>query len=359
MATAVLPPRLLLCLVLLGPVAGPLAAQQTVTLRNGDRLTGTLKRVDAGSWIFTYGGEDVSLSAADVVGFDSPAPIGLRLDDGTIGAGTVEATPAAGGLRLTLSDGVRTVTPQQIAAVGRADDLDALIPITIGFFTPITRFWQANLAFGFSDKSGNSRARGISSTLDIERRTRKDRITLGFGLNRESSQLANGDFETTVSKYYGNLRVDVFVNSRFFFFGSTRQERDRFQDIALRSTYNTGLGFQAVAVDRTDLNFSVAGGARREKFISGGAETASVAAVASKLRHDFGPAVLLWQLDFSPTVEDLGDYRLISDISITAPLFLGIGFRIGALDEYNSRPKPGIEKNDLLLTTTLSYTIGR
>jgi len=29
------------------------------------------------------------------------------------------------------------------------------------------------------------------------------------------------------------------------------------------------------------------------------------------------------------------------------------------LDEYDSRPRPGIEKNDLLLTTQVSYTIGR
>jgi len=335
----------------------PLHAQHTVTLRNGDRLSGTLKRIDGPTWVFAYGGEDVSLPVAEVTGLASSAPIGVRLDDGTIDAVTI--APAPGGLLLTLSTGTRTVTPAQLAAVGSATDLDALVPLQIGLFSPIARFWVANLAFGFSDKSGNSRARGLSTTMDIERRTTRDRVTLGFGLIRESSQSQSGSFETTVSKSYGTLRLDVFVNSRFFLFGATRQERDRFQDIALRSTYNVGLGFQAIAKSETDLNFSVAGGVRHENFISAGVKTVTVASMASKIRHDFGPAVLLWQVDFSPQVKDLADYRFVSDASMTAPLFVGIGFRVGVLTEHTSRPQPGIEKNDLLITTRLTYTIGQ
>ncbi len=354
---------LLALLALFLPSSDSLWGQQTVTLRNGDRLTGLLERIDGESWVFSYGGQSVTIPAARIVGFSSGNPIGVRLDDGTIAAVTIAPTQggAAEGLLLTPGTGAppRRVTPGQIAAVGSAADLAALIPLHVGLFTPIAKFWVANLAFGFSDKSGNSRARGISTTVDVERRTSKDRITLGFGLNRESSQTAGGDFQATVSKYHGSLRLDVFFNRRFFVFGGTRQERDRFQDIALRSTYNVGLGYQAVAQDDTDLNFSFAGGVRRESFISAGSEAAAVATAASKLRHNFGPAFILWQLDFSPKVEDVEDFRLVSDVSLTAPLFLGIGFRIGVLDEYNSRPQPGIKKNDLLITTRLSYTIGK
>ena len=336
----------------------PLIGQQTLTLLNGDRLTGTLLRIDGAAWVFHYGGQDVVLQATDVSAFVSADVIGVRLADGTIGATTVAAAPN-GGLRLALPGGPRTIRPDQLLAVGDPSDLQSLAPIQIGFLTPITRFWVADAAFGFSDKSGNSRARGISTSLDLERRTSKDRITIGFGLNREESESAGGEFGTTVSKYFGSLRLDVFASKRLFFFAATRQERDRFQDIALRSSYNLGLGYQAVTTSDTDLNFSLAGGARRENFLSAGSEIATVAALAGRLRHDLGPAVLLWQLDYSPEVQERGDFRLVSDASITAPLFKGIGFRLGAVNEYNSRPQPGIEKNDLLLTTQLSYTIGR
>ena len=344
---------------LMGTTSGTLIAQQTVRLNNGDRLTGNLKRIDegGGQWVFTYNGQDVTLDAADVAGFVSDTPIGVRLLDGAIGATPVSEVP--GGLRLVLPGGVRTVAATQIAAVGDPTDLEALAPLRVGFLTPLARFWMANAAFGFSDKSGNSRARGLSATLDVERRTPKDRITIGFGMNREESRSASNIFETTVSKYYGTLRLDVFAGARVFFFAATRQERDRFQDLALRSTYTGGLGYQIVTGSETDLSFSVAGGARRENFISAGSETAAVAALGSKLRHDFGPAVLLWRVDFSPELAGPEDFRFVSDASVTAPLFAGIGFRVGVLHEYDSRPQPGIEKNDLLLTTRLSYTIGQ
>jgi hypothetical protein len=55
----------------------------------------------------------------------------------------------------------------------------------------------------------------------------------------------------------------------------------------------------------------------------------------------------------------MSDFRLISDASITAPLYKGIGVRFGILNELNNRPQLGIEKHDMLVTTRLSYTIGQ
>lgn len=346
-------------LVILSTAALPLTAQQTLTLSNGDRITGTLKSISGGNWVFTHAGGDLTIPASDIAGFESNATLGLRLADGTIGASAVTAAP--GGLGLQFQDGPRTVAPTDLAAVGDPNLLERLQPVRIGFLSPITRFWGANLSFGFSDKSGNSRARGLSGTAELRRRTPKDRLTFGFGFNREQSEAVGGTLETTVSKYYGSARLDVFVISRLFVFGSTRQERDRFQDIALRSTYNFGVGFQAVSLDRTDLSFSFAGGARREDFVTAASATATqtVAALGSVFRHDFGPAVLAWNVDFSPTTDDLEDFRLLTDINVTAPLFFGIGFRLGVLNEHTSRPPAGVEKNDLLVTTNLSYTIGR
>jgi putative salt-induced outer membrane protein YdiY len=335
----------------------PVAAQQVLTLQNGDRLSGTLKEISGGDWIFTLGGADARIAATTIVGFSTTTPIGVRLVDGTIDATTISAVP--GGLQLTVGGTTRTVTPDQIAAVGAAADLAALVPILIGFLSPFGKFWALDLGFGFSDKSGNSRSQGFTGSVDIERRTSRDRETINFGVIRESTEGTSGDLEATVSKYYGSLRLDVFAGPRVFVFGATRQERDTFQDIALRSTYEGGLGFQAVSKDNTDLSFSVALGARREDFISAGAETASVGTLGALLRNDFGPAAMLFRADYSPKLSTLEDYRFVSEASITAPLIAGVGFRIGGLFEHSSRPQPGIEKNDLLITTQLSYSLGR
>lgn len=83
------------------PSSDSLWGQQTVTLRNGDRLTGRLERIDGDSWVFSYGGQSVTITAARIVGFASGNPIGVRLDDGTITAVTIAPAPGGGRLLLT------------------------------------------------------------------------------------------------------------------------------------------------------------------------------------------------------------------------------------------------------------------
>ncbi|MEE8192504.1 MAG: hypothetical protein V3T74_07135, partial [Gemmatimonadales bacterium] len=95
-------PALLTGLLLSAP-ASDAAAQQTLTLANGDQLTGELVGIDGGTWVFKYGGAEVKIPAADVTAFTAPEPVGFRLADGTLMAATV--TTVAGGLRLQAADG--------------------------------------------------------------------------------------------------------------------------------------------------------------------------------------------------------------------------------------------------------------
>lgn len=349
--------RALVAAALIALSAGPLTAQQVLQLSNGDRLTGQLTAISGTNWTFHFSGADATIAATDVVGFTATAPIGVRLDDGTIGAATVQST--GGQLELTFANGTtRRVAPSALAAVGAPDALDALRPIHIGLFSPFTRFWGATGSLGFSDQSGNSRARGLSATLDVERKTSSDRLAVGGGLNRQSSQPPGGTFAETVEKYYGYLRADVYVNAVFFVFGETRQEHDKFQDIRLRSLYNAGLGTQLVSTKATDLRVSLSAGLRRESYYSNGSDHAAVGGASLGLNQQLGPALFAWRADWTPNLQDFADYRLRSDASVTAPVIAGLGFRVGFLDEYNNRPQPTIKKNDVLLTTTITYSIG-
>jgi putative salt-induced outer membrane protein YdiY len=345
-------------LVALLAAAGPAAAQQTLTLSSGDRLSGRLVRIADSTWIFRFAGTDVKLPAHDVTALTTTTPIGVRLADSTIGAATVAPGPA--GLVLTFGDGsVRTVSPAELAAVGDPEHLEALRPRHIGLFTPITRFWHATGSVGLSDKSGNSTARGVALSLDVERKTPRDRITAGFAMQRQSSQPPGGTYEATVERYFGYLRADVYLNARFFTFAQTQQERDRFQDVALRSTYTAGLGLQAVSTKQTDLRFWGSAGLRHQSFFTAPNDATAVGVAGYSLSQGLGPATLAWRFEATPSLEELSDYRFRSDASISTSIVLGIGLRLGAVNEFNNRPQPGVKKHDMLLTTTVTYSIGR
>ncbi|UCG86694.1 MAG: DUF481 domain-containing protein [Gemmatimonadota bacterium] len=333
-------------------------AQQTLELRNGDRLSGQLASIRGGSWLFKHVGGEISVPVADVAGFTASEAIGLRLIDGAIVAATV--TTSGGLLQLTLTDGSsRIVALSDFAAVGDPGDLESLRPVAIGYFRPFSKFWGATIAFGFANNSGNSRSRGVTFSFDIERKSPKDRQQIKGGLSREFAPGESGDLETTVEKYYGSVRLDLFVSSRLFAFGFGGWNRDRFQDLDLRSNYTVGLGYQLIDTDITDLRFYGSGGARIENYTSGGDESTGIVALAGEFKQKLGPALFDWALSWAPSVEDVEDYRILSDASITTTIFEGLGFRIGSRNEYNNNPRPGIDKHDWLFTTALTYTVGR
>lgn len=339
--------------------AAPTArAQQTLVLANGDRLTGLLQRIKSGQWVFAHSGGVVEIPAVDVAAFTTPEPVGLRLADGTILSATVSTV--GNGLRVTAMDGsTRTVVPSDLAAVGDPANLASLEPIEIGYFSPFAMFWGATASFGFSDKSGNSRSRGLSLALEVARKSPKDRLTFKAGLAREDARLTGDQLETTVEKYFGSLRLDVFFGPRVFVYGVTAQERDQFQDIDLRSSYNGGFGYQLVTTELTEVRWYTSGGARVENFTSGGSESSVIVATGAALRQVLGPAVFNWTGDWSPSVKALRDYRFVSDASLTTTIYKGLGFRIGIRNELNNNPRPGVEKHDMFVTTTLTYTIGQ
>jgi putative salt-induced outer membrane protein YdiY len=340
--------------------AAPAAAQQTVTLKNGDRLTGELLAVRDATWVFKHAGGELKIPVGDVAAYATPAPIGLRLADGTILAGTV--TPAGDRLRLVGADGsTRLIGPADLAAVGDANRLDALRPARIGYFSPLTRFWGATVGFGFSNKTGNGRARGLSGDLQLERSTPKDRIQLGFGIAQQrSTPYPDSALVQTVAKIYGNGRVDLFFSGRAFGFAATTQERDTLQNLDLRSTYNGGVGYQVVALPTTDFRVSLSAGYRRENFHAPDSVSATpIVAAGTALLQKLGPIDFQWNFDWAPSTENFKDYRILSTASLATTIVKGLGFRLASRNEFNNNPAGNTRKHDWLLTSALTYSLGR
>lgn len=334
------------------------SAQHGITLANGDHLTGTLVRVAGGTWYVRYGSAELKISSAHVRGFWTDQPLGVRLSDGLVAAGTFVTDSA--GLVFRLADGrTRRIAPGEILAVGPPDHLTLLRPTPTTIFRPFFRFWDAAASLGFSNKTGNSRSQGLTLSAELNRRAPRDRLSLKIGLARESKRGQADTLELAVAKYYAQLRIDLSFTPRFFAFTQMRQERDRFQDLDLRSNYVSGLGFQILNRPATDFRASASGGVRYENYASGGSTTAGVLSAGLALLQKLGPATLGWEASYVPAVEDFKDYQLRSDASFLFAIYKGLGFRMGILNEYDNRPQPGIQKHDMLITTAFTYAVGR
>ena len=361
MRPVALPALLTGLLLSLAPSDG--SAQQTLTLANGDQLTGELVGIDGGTWVFKYGGADVKIAAADVTAFTAPEPVGFRLADGTLLAATV--TNVAGGLRLQDADGTaRTVPVADLAAAGPPDALEALRPIEVRALSPFFKFWHITTSLGFSVRNGNTNLRGGSFYLDMVRATDVDRLSLIVKATQNYDRVTtsgapdSGQIVQIAGNYLAGLRYDIFVGNKLFAFGSTKQSRDRFKDIDLRSFYNAGLGYQFLATDKVDLRSSLGAGMRYEKFTTDSTSTVPVGSLDGGLRAVVGPFDYDLRTVYSPSFEQFSDYQLLTITGLTAKVIAGLGFRIQLTWEYDNEPAPGTAKSDTELSTALTYTLG-
>jgi putative salt-induced outer membrane protein len=357
-----------LCAVLLA-VPGGAAAQQTLVLSNGDQLSGALTSIADGTWVFSYAGKKLEIPAADVVSFTAAEPVGLRLADGTLLAASVTTVPD--GLRLQASDGSsRTVAVADLAAAGDPSDLDALRPVHVRLLSPFFKFWRVTTSLGLSFKDGNTHSRSGTFYLDMVRATALDRLTLTAQLSQDHDQVdSDGDGQPdslvqTSGKYLAGLRYDVFPIPKLFVFGSTRQSRDRFKEIDLRSFYTAGVGYQFFQRDDLDLRSSLGGGVRYEKFFlqQGTVDSSATVPTGSldgALRVRLGPFDYDLRTVYSPALDDIDDFQVVTLTGLTATVVAGLGFRIQLLWEYDNTPTVGSRKSDTELTTALTYRLGQ
>ena len=335
---------------------GRAVAQQTLVLTHGDRVTGTVDKIDGATWVVKYLDGEIKVPADRIQTCSTMVPLGVRLTNGTIGV----LDTASSRMEIRLADGsTLAIEPADVAAIGPANDPAALRVIRIGLYSPIGRFWSLVAGLGVSDLSGNSRARTTSANVEIERRTKKDRLNLQGAMHRESSQSPGGVFAQTVGKYFGAARTDITLSGSLFVFGETRKERDRFQDLRLRSIYDGGLGLQIVSTPKTDLRLSGGGGLRKENYYTVRSSSGAILVLGGALKQRVGPMRLAWQVDWNPRADMIDDYHVRSDASLTAVAFKGVRLRLALLDEYSSRPPSGLRKHDRLVTTVLTYAIGK
>lgn len=355
-------PRVLtLAAAVLGPalsLPSVARAQQSLALANGDQLTGQLARIDGPNWVFHYQGQDVSIPAGEVVMFTATEPIGIRLADTTIVAATVETVE--GGLRLRSSDGtIRIVQPSDFAAVGAADDLQALEPIIIGLYSPFLKFWSFLGSAGGSFQRGNTDETNFAFTLDLSRETEKDltQFTSFITLTKEYDD--QGNVTKSEPKIIIGLGTDVFlIPSRLFAGVAMRWQHEPAKDLQFRQTYTGGIGYQFVRNDNTTLLARVGGGGRFDNLTTGEDSNTPILNLSGQFVQKAGPVRFGADISYNPSVQDFSDFELIDAYSIALTAIEGLTFKWTLLHELNNPPPSGDEKNDITMTFQLGWALG-
>jgi putative salt-induced outer membrane protein len=351
--------------VVLGVLAIGASADQ-LTLKNGDKLTGTIVKSDAKTVLIkTEFAGDVTVQWDAVTSIQSSQPLHVDLKDGQTVVGTVAS--ADGKLDVTTKTAGEVVTPKEsVVAVRNDDEQKAHDAEEDRLRNPhLTDFWTGLLDTGLSVTRGNSATLAYNLSAKAVRATTRDKITV-YSTAVYASDDTTPPSRTTAHAIRGGIRGDFNVSDRVFVFGFTDFEYDEFQNLDLRNVLGGGVGYHVVKTKNTTFDVFGGGDFEQEYFSADPAfptgltrktgEIVMGEELATKLN---GRTTLSEKFSLFPNITNTGDYRFQFDATAATKLKSWLGWQVTYSDRYLSDPLTGFKKNDVLLSTGLRLTFGK
>ena len=319
------------------------ALADTVSLNNGDRLSGTIVRMEAASlWLETPYAGKLKLPWAQVSRVETDAPVRGRLTDGTELDGQLQG---ADGRQVRIRIGsLAETTPlalEQLAAINPPRQPNKTV--TTGRFSLGGRYAQ-----------GNTDAQSLHLGGEMVARNPSQRVTLDGELN-EASQ----DGVSTTSNWRLGMKYDHFLKEKSYLYVNTRFDHDGQADLDLRSTLGVGAGRQLV--ERDDLKLSLEGGVTlvSENYGSAPDQRFPSARLGLKYEQLFwqGRLTLFHNADALLSLESIADYLYQSRTGIRVPLGnqLSLGSQVNL--DYDAVPAAGKDTTDTALIFKLDYAL--
>ena len=339
------------------------ARADQVTLKNGDRLSGTIEKADGKSLIIKtdFAGE-VTVEWEAVTGIVSSQPLAVQLKSGETVTGKV-----------TTTDGKLAVETVDKGSVGTSHD--AIVAVRGGDeektwqrlqHPGLRDFWSALLDTGLSETRGNSALLAFSLAGKAARVVPRDKLSL-YATAVYATDNTTPPGRTTANAIQGGARFDYNLKPRLFVFALSDFAYDQFQHLDLRSVLGGGFGVHLIKTENTTFDVFGGGDYEHESFspnppLVPGSLTRNTAEI------DLGEE-LNWKLSnrvsvserFSlfPNLSNTGDYRFQFDGTAATKLKSWLSWQVTVADRYLSNPLTGLKSNDELLSTGLRLTFGK
>lgn len=316
------PARMLFMAALVIFIAGICLADE-VRLKNGDRLTGQVIRMQERQLILKTGyAGDISIVWQEVAGLETDSPMKVMLKDDT----GIEGTAKAG------ENGSIKLYPGKLEppAVIRLADVKAINPEPV---QPVKIIARANV--NITNERGNTNSDIYYLQGEFKARTAKNRYVVGGELNKED---AEGDTISQNWLVHGNY--SRFLNKKWYLFANTLFEHDEFKDLKLRRTLGAGAGYQIFETPLVNLSISAGLAEVDENYYV--AENNTYSAGQWSVNYDqyfFDKFVQLFHTDNGYiSLENGSNWFLKTRTGLRFPLYKGFGATLQYNFDYDNQP---------------------
>jgi putative salt-induced outer membrane protein YdiY len=334
------------------------ASADVVTLKNGDRITGTLVTIKGGTLQLKsdiLG--DLSIPMAKVATYSVDKPVAVIIKGQEPVRGTLELA-RSGDWQVKANGQTHTVTAASVETIMPADDYQKLVVVK----PKPWQAWKGSASLGETIQHGNQQTNTFTTTINAVRERPEAPIfqqhsRTNFGLMTLLSDAKQDGSSVTSHTFSSNLREDFLLTPTNFLFGMAQLDHISTEGLYLRQTYGGGFGRDVISKPRT--TFSLIGGltAQHEKFFTGLQDESLDGLVGEKLGEQISKRIRFDQgLNFYPNFTEGGEYRFDTSATLSIKLFNRFSLTTSAIDLYLSNPPPGNEKNNITLSTGIGYT---
>lgn len=347
-------------LLALASVLSPaFAIADTITLKNGDHITGAVVKTDGPNLVFK--GEltgEVKVPLDSITQLTTTAPIDISLKDGQLIVGT--ATADAKKLEVqTANAGKVEADRSNVTAIRSVDEQKAYQAQLDRFANPgVLDLWAGTIDLGLALSRGNSQTFNFNTGFNAVRATKRDKIQVYF-TSIYATQSTTGVSTVSANAKRGGVAYNINLSPKLFGWGSVDLENDHFQGLDLRFNPNGGLGYHAYKTDHSYLDL-VAGGSLNREFYSTFNRTSGEVVFGDDYDWSFKKRSHLHQgFRIFPNVSNTSQYRINFDLTASTALTKVLSLQFTGSDRYITDPPAGRKGNDIILTTGIRLTFAR
>jgi putative salt-induced outer membrane protein len=347
-------------------LAIPALADQVV-LKNGDRLTGLITKSDGKVLVIKtdYAG-DVTLKFDAIQSITSTGDLNVTLGGKTVvgpvttnGDDVVVATKAAGPVEAPKASVTLVRSPAEQAAYEKS------------LHPGLLEGWNGGLNLGFALTRGNSETKNLNIAFNAIRTGFHDKLVLYTNSVYATNDLPGANPHTTANSTGGGARYDHDFSARVFGFVNGDFLSNALQELELRATLGGGVGLHAVKSDATTLDLLAGVNYTHESysayiipppppggtFVPSRSDSLAGLTLGDAFTHKVGKGTVITQTFFIyPDLSDTSQYRGTFNLGTVTKLNKWLGWQNSFGDIYVSNPPLGTKKNDLQLTTGVTFT---
>lgn len=292
--------RVLLCITV-SLAASPLLAD-TVWLKNGDRLTGTIKFFDGSKLLLQtdYGGA-IPLAWSKVATLESDRELLVKEDDSNNERAKSLRAGEPGQVVLVNGEAPRTIELASITQIMKPKPL----------VEDLT--WRGNIDAALDYKRADSDTDDYDIDLKTQARHGLWRHNATASYNRELA-----DEVVTTDNWDAEYALDRFLDEHWFWQGRLEYKRDKVEDLERQRTVGTGPGYQFW--DNELGAFSVAGLINRTDYEYANGDQTNFYAISGKWdynRYLVGKAVELFSTgEIGKPLDSVAEYTFDAEVGL-------------------------------------------